>query len=130
MLPRLCRIQSQLLCSSALKHLVYSPNKFHGIVVEPSVRNKYDVSFRTIRIGKGTTAKFEDNPKVIELEKTLQCTKPEAVRMYVHFLENSIQIDLKKINNIMKWLHRLGAEISIILENCHLFLVPKSKICN
>lgn len=131
MFRRLCTIQSQILYSNTVKHLAYSPSKFHGFLIKPSVRNKSDISFRSIvNIERETKTKteIENDPKVIELEKALRCTKSEAISVYVYFSKNFTEMDLKKMNKTVKWLHRLGAEIPIIVENCHLFLVPLGKI--
>lgn len=122
-------IQSQIYVN-VVKHIVHSPHsKLYDFIVKPSVRKKSHISFRCINnIEKETKTKIENDPKVIKLEKALQCTKSEAISVYVYFTKNAIQMDLEKMNKILKWLHRLGAETSIILENCHLFLVPLGEI--
>lgn len=70
---------------------------------------------------------FENDPKVLEIENRLECTKSEAIAVYKYFSKNNIHVDLKSMNKIVKWLHRLGAETSIIFKNCHLFLMPIGK---
>lgn len=132
MFRRLCVVQSQILYSSVVKHLVHSPSNFHGFLVKPSVRKKSDnISLRSIsNIEKETRTKIENDPKVIELEKALQCSKSEAISVYVYFTKNAVEMDLDKICKIVKWLHRLGADdTSIILENYHLFSEPLGEIC-
>lgn len=132
MFRRLCMVQSHLLYSNVAKHLVPSPNKFHGFLVKPFVRKKSDnISIRSINvIEKETRTKIENDPRVIELEKALECSKSEAISVYVYFTKNAVQMDLEKICKIVKWLQRLGAEeTSIILENCHLFSEPLGNTC-
>lgn len=123
-------VESQLYLNVVKLNVVHSSNsKFYDFIVKPFVRKKSHMSFRSIiNIEKETKTKIENDPIVIKLEKKLQCTKSEAISVYVYFTKNAIQMDLEKMNKIVKWLHGLGAEISIISENCHLFLVPLSKI--
>lgn len=124
-------IQSLNTFDNVIKHIVQTPNcKYYGFIAKPSVREKSHISFRNPNvIEKKTKTKLEDDPMVITLETTLQCTKSEAISVYVYFTRNAIEMDLAKINQIVKWLHKLGAETSIILKNCHLFSVPLGKNC-
>lgn len=81
-------------------------------------------------INKSTTSEitFESDPKVDEIRKIFGSTNGrEAISVYTYFTKNNIEIDLNNMNKVVKWLHRLGAETSIIANNCHLFSVPLSK---
>lgn len=130
MFRRLCTIQSQILCTRVAKHTVHCPNGFCGFLMQSTVRKKSDnISLRSINsIEKVTQIKLENDPNVIELEKALQCTKSEAIPVYVYFTKKAVPMDLKKICKTVKWLQHLGAESSIILQNYHLFSVDLSKI--
>lgn len=69
-----------------------------------------------------------DDPKLAALRKIFQCTRTEAVEV-LEFLSDLCgddvhKIDLHAINKTVRWLHRCGATLPIIMKNCHLLLLP------
>lgn len=123
MFRRLCnralQIQSQI-CLNFLN--VYSSNQFRGFLVNQSAKQ---LSVRWIGNSSERQTKtditFDSDPNVSKIEMGLGCSRSEAMSIYTYLTKNEIEIDLKSMSKIVKWLHRLGADTSIISKNCHLF---------
>lgn len=127
-------IQSQIFIKP-IKNQLQSPRFLDSFTnyVNPSIQYTAHLQFCThvdnaFNFVKVTSGKVKINPTIIELEKSLQCTESEAISAYIFLSKNADHIDLKSINKTVKWFRRSGAETSIIVRNCHLFLVPLGKI--
>lgn len=66
--------------------------------------------------------------KLAAFSKMFKCTHAEALEV-LEFLSDLTadaknSIDLRSMNQSVRWLHRRGATLPIIMKNCHLLLLP------
>ena len=66
--------------------------------------------------------------KLVAFSKMFKCTHAEALEV-LEFLSDLTpdaknSMDLRSMNQSVRWLHRRGATLPIIMKNCHLLLLP------
>lgn len=66
--------------------------------------------------------------KLAAFSKMFKCTHVEALEVLEFLSDLTAQaesiIDLRSMNQSVRWLHRSGATLPIIMKNCHLLLIP------
>lgn len=124
-------IQKQIFVSYLARGIVYESSSFCSSqqLVAP-VQSVQRLSFRTFKcdnqlnVEKKLEANDEINPNVLVLQKKLSFTTPEAEEVYKFFTINCDTVNLEQIIGIVKWLQKIGATTSVIVNNCHVLLIP------
>lgn len=139
MIRRLCQkpftLQSQVVFFYQPKERVFQSKSFSNfttlfiVPVQRSQQLNYSKNGCDTKLSGKNKSDCNDevSPIVTELQKRLQCTKPEAAEVYEQLSTNGDGFKLDTTNRTLKFLSRIGASMPVIVKNCQILLVSLGK---